>query len=167
LLAVCGGFQMLAHEIDDEVESAAGRVPGLGLLDVDISFATAKTLARPTGVALGEPVTGYEIHHGQVTRRGDVPPLVEPAEGVLAGPIAATHWHGLLDNDGFRRELLRWAAGRADRTGFEPAPGTRVADHRATQLDLLADLVADHLDTAAVIRLIEHGVPSLRTLRSR
>jgi adenosylcobyric acid synthase len=165
LLAVCGGFQMLAREIDDEVESVAGRVPGLGLLDVDISFAAAKTLARPAGVALGEPVTGYEIHHGRVTHRGDLPTLIDPAEGVLSGSIAATHWHGLLDNDGFRRELLRWAAGHADRTGFEPAPDTRVADVRAAQLDLLGDLVADHLDTVAVTRLIEHGAPSLPTLR--
>jgi adenosylcobyric acid synthase len=167
LLAVCGGFQMLAHEIDDEVESAAGVVPGLGLLDVDIRFAARKTLTRPSGTALGEPVTGYEIHHGQVTRRGDLPPLVEPNEGALTGPIAATHWHGLLDNDAFRRALLRWAAERAERAGFEPAPDTRVADLRAAQLDLLGDLVATHLDTAAVTHLIEHGAPpSLPVLRT-
>ena len=159
LLAICGGFQMLAGRIRDEVESAAGTVPGLGLLDVDIEFTAAKTLARPSGTALGAQVTGYEIHHGQVTRRGAVPPLVEPSEGALVGPIAATHWHGLLDNDAFRRELLRWAAGHANRTGFTPAPDTRVAGLRDAQLDLLADLVTDHLDTDAITRLIEQGAP--------
>ncbi|MGH3762371.1 MAG: cobyric acid synthase, partial [Actinophytocola sp.] len=167
LLALCGGFQMLADRIHDEVESGTGVVAGLGLLDVDIRFAPAKTLARPAGVALGEPVTGYEIHHGQVTRRGSLPPLIEPSEGVLAGSIAATHWHGLLDNDRFRRALLRWAAGHADRPGFTPAADTRVAEIRAAQLNLLGDLVAEHLDTDAVVRLIEKGAPpDLPTLRT-
>ncbi|MCT2584686.1 cobyric acid synthase [Actinophytocola gossypii] len=167
LLAICGGYQMLARTITDDVESAAGTVPGLGLLDLDVTFARTKTLARPAGTALGEPVTGYEIHHGVVTRRGDQPPLVDvdgEPEGALTGPIAATHWHGLLDNDAFRRALLTWAADHAGRHGFTPAPDTRVADLRDAQLDLLADLVADHLDTDAVTRLVEHGAPALPTL---
>ena len=169
LLALCGGYQMLATSIDDDVESAAGMVPALGLLDLNITFAPTKTLARPSGTALGEPVTGYEIHHGQVTRTADLPPLIDTSdgpEGVLSGPIAATHWHGLLDNDAFRRNLLRWAAAHANRPLFEPAADTRVAEQRASQLDLLGDLVADHLDTKAVTRLIEQGVPAnLPTLR--
>ena len=162
LLAVCGGYQMLARTITDDVESAAGEVAGLGLLDLSVTFARSKTLARPSGTALGEPVSGYEIHHGRVSHRGAVPPLIDAAdgpEGAMAGPIAATHWHGVLDNDAFRRKLLRWAAGHAGRHGFRPAPGTRVAQVRGAQLDLLADLVADHLDTDAVTRLIENGAP--------
>ena len=47
--------------------------PGLGLLDVDIRFQPAKTLATPSAVAWDEPVTGYEIHHGQVVRSGERP----------------------------------------------------------------------------------------------
>jgi len=167
LLAVCGGYQMLAERITDDVESGAGTVDGLGLLDIDITFATAKTLTRPAGEALGEPVTGYEIHHGEVTRRGDVPPLIGPDEGALTGPVAATHWHGLLDNDAFRRALLRWAAEHADRTGFTPAPDTNAAAVRTGQLDLLADLVTEHLDTAAITRIVEEGAPpGLPTLRT-
>ncbi|HEY7593705.1 MAG TPA: cobyric acid synthase [Actinophytocola sp.] len=167
LLAICGGYQMLAGQITDAVESGAGTVTGLGLLDMDIAFAEAKTLTRRSGVALGQPVNGYEIHHGQVTRRAEVPPLVEPGEGALTGPIAATHWHGLLDNDAFRRELLGWAATQADRPGFKPAPDTRVAQARTAQLDLLAGLVADHLDTAAIVELIEKGAPpNLPTLHT-
>jgi adenosylcobyric acid synthase len=167
LLAVCGGFQMLANHIHDEVESSAGTVEGLALLDIEVGFRAEKTLTRPTGTALGEPVNGYEIHHGFISRRGDVPPLITPDEGALTGPIAATHWHGLLDNDAFRRALLRWAAIHAYRPGFAPAPDTRVAGIRAAQLDLLGDLVADHMDTAAVTRLIEQGAPpNLPTLHT-
>jgi len=169
LLAICGGYQMLSHHLHDEIESRVGTVDGLGLLDMEVEFAAEKTLTRPSGTALGEQVNGYEIHHGRITNRGDIPPLVTPDEGALTGSIAATHWHGLLDNDAFRRALLRWAADHADRPGFTPAPDTRVADARAAQLDLLGDLVADHLDTATVTRLIEEGappnMPTLRTTR--
>src|SRR4051812_7575639 len=44
VLGICGGFQMLCARIDDPVESRAGVVKGLGLLDADIAFAPARTL---------------------------------------------------------------------------------------------------------------------------
>lgn len=164
VLGICGGFQMLAARIVDHVESRAGEVGGLGLLDVDMEFVPGKTLSRPAGHAFGEPVGGYEIHHGRVARRGDdLAGLVElptgEPEGGIDGAVAGTHWHGLFENDGFRRAFLRWAAGRAGRDGFVPAPGVSFSAARAAQLDLLGDLVARHLDTDAVLRLIEHGAP--------
>jgi adenosylcobyric acid synthase len=65
----------------------------------------------------------------------------------------------LLENDSFRRALLRRAAQLAGRFGFEPAPGTDFAAARAAQLDLLGDLVSAHLDTTALADLINHGPP--------
>ncbi|HWC82183.1 MAG TPA: cobyric acid synthase [Pseudonocardiaceae bacterium] len=164
VLGICGGFQMLGKRISDEVESGAGEVAGLGLLDLDVSFALDKTLAQPAGAAFGVPAHGYEIHHGQVSRRGaDLPGLVtlpdgEP-EGALAGPVAGTHWHGLLENDAARRALLDWAASLAGRD-FRPGPEVCFAEVRAAQLDLLGDLVAEHLDTALVSKLLAHGAPA-------
>jgi adenosylcobyric acid synthase len=170
LLGICGGFQMLAMRIVDSVESCVGEVAGLGLLDVDVAFDATKILTRPRGTALGEPVVGYEIHHGRVERRAaELDPLVvlpngEP-EGLLHGPVAATHWHGLLENDGLRRAFLSWAARRAGRDGFVVAADTSFGSARAAQLDVLGDLVAEHLDTDAVLRLLDHGAPpSLRVL---
>ncbi|MEU4803438.1 cobyric acid synthase [Actinosynnema sp. NPDC023587] len=163
VLGICGGFQMLGGRIEDEVESRAGVVAGLGLLDVDFRFAAAKTLHRPHGSALGEPVRGYEIHHGQVVRRSGDGLVVLPdgtPEGVLAGRVAGTHWHGLLENDAFRRAFLRWAAGHAGRDGFRPAPDTDFAGQREAQLDLLGDLVTEHLDLTAVRALVERGAPA-------
>ncbi|MER7077805.1 adenosylcobyric acid synthase (glutamine-hydrolysing) [Saccharopolyspora kobensis] len=161
---ICGGFQMLTRRIHDEVESGAGAVDGLGLLDVEIEFAPSKTLARPSGRAFGEPVSGYEIHHGLPRRRGELEPLVTTSDGQPEGGIAesvlGTHWHGLFENDGFRRQFLRWAARRAGRDGFEPAGDTVFADIRAGQLDLLGDLVAKHLDTDALRRLLDGGPPA-------
>ncbi|MCP2273771.1 cobyric acid synthase [Actinokineospora diospyrosa] len=169
VLGVCGGFQMLSRQIDDRVESGAGIVEGLRLVDVDVEFAREKTLARPTGVVFGEPAVGYEIHHGRVSRRGDVPGLVDlpdgDVEGAVVGSVLGTHWHGLLENDAARRAFLRWAADRAGRDGFRPAATVDFAAARQAQLDLLGDLVAEHLDTGAVRRLIDTGAPTgLRTL---
>jgi adenosylcobyric acid synthase len=165
VLGICGGFQMLGRAVVDRVESRAGAVAGLGLVDVDIEFDAAKTLGNPVGSAFGAPASGYEIHHGRVTRRGaGLAGLItassgEP-EGVLAGPIAATHWHGLLENDEVRRSLLRWAAELAGRTGFVPAADVSFADARQGQLDLLGDLIAEHLDTSAVLDLLKNGAPA-------
>ncbi len=161
VLGICGGFQMLGRRLVDHVESGRGEVAGLGLLDLDIEFAVAKTLVSDaTGHAFGAPVSGYEIHHGQVVRQ-TVPTLITrpdgSTEGVHTDRVIGTHWHGLLDNDAFRRELLTWAAQAAGRTGFTVAPDTRVAEARGAQLDLLADLVGDHLDTRQLSRLIEQG----------
>jgi adenosylcobyric acid synthase len=120
-------------------------------------------LARPTGTAFGHPVSGYEIHHGRVIRQPE-PHLIEPAEGACAGRVIGTHWHGLLDNDGFRRAFLRWAADKAHRTGFTPAEDTDVVQVRTHQLDVLADLVEEHLDTAALEKLIVGGPTRLPRL---
>jgi adenosylcobyric acid synthase len=164
ILGICGGFQMLATTITDRVESGTGVVAGLGLVDVDIEFAPDKTLGNPTGTAFGASATGYEIHHGVVSRRGpDLPPLIMTEsgvlEGVLAGSIAATHWHGLLENDSVRRSLLIWASDVAGRSGFRPGVDVSFARARVEQLDLLGDLVAEHLDMGAVLDLLGPGAP--------
>ncbi|MGH3696744.1 MAG: cobyric acid synthase [Pseudonocardiaceae bacterium] len=159
VLGLCGGYQMLGRRINDDVESGAGEVAGLGLLDLEVVFDTVKHLARPSGTALGSPVTGYEIHHGRVVHRGEPALVSGPDEGSDGGHLLGTHWHGLLENDAFRRALLRRVAHLAGRSGFQPAPGTDFAAARAAQLDLLGDLVATHLDTDALLDLIAHGPP--------
>ncbi|MGH3399541.1 MAG: cobyric acid synthase [Streptosporangiaceae bacterium] len=157
VLGICGGYQQLAAQIDDDVESGAGRVAGLGLLPARVKFAADKTLGRPSGTACGEPVRGYEIHHGVVAVTG---PGAEPfLDGCRAGSVWGTSWHGTLENDGFRRAFLAEVAALAGRD-FRPAPDTCFARLREEQLDRLGDLVEEHLDTAALIRLIEAGPPA-------
>ena len=160
VLGVCGGYQMLGATITDTVESASGAVAGLGLLDLDVDFAPEKVLARAHGRAAGHDVTGYEIHHGRVTRSGDASLLTAAdgtGEGSRRGPVHGTHWHGLLGNDAFRRAWLAEVAATAGRTGFTVAPDTDVAAGREAQLDLLADLVEAHLDLGALATLLRDG----------
>ncbi len=168
LLGICGGYQMLGRHIDDPVESGAGEVDGLGLLPVTTTFAPDKLLGRRAGTTSGGlAVTGYEIRHGRLTVHDTGPaarsagtPAAEPfaADGVRAGAVAGTSWHGLLENDEFRREFLVDVAARAGRS-FVPAR-TCFADVRRRRLDALGDLVADHLDTTAVRRLLDGGPPA-------
>jgi adenosylcobyric acid synthase len=158
VLGICGGYQMLGRRIRDPHGVEGGDADGLGLLDLEIEFDVAKHLGNPTGTVWGEPVRGYEIHHGRVVRTGD-PPLLD-GEGSDAGVVLGTHWHGLLENDGFRRALLRRVAEQAGRTGFVVAPDTSFAAERTAQLDLLGDLVEKHLDTSALEHVINHGAPA-------
>jgi adenosylcobyric acid synthase len=154
LLGVCGGYQMLGGRIEDEVESGAGVVEGLGLLPVRTSFGPDKVLARPQGEWRGQLVdTAYEVHHGRITADGGEPFL----DGVRVGHVFGTVWHGALESDGFRRALLAEVAAA---TGRSWEPGTRsFEDVRQARLDLLGDLVANHLDTDAVLRLLSDGPP--------
>ena len=193
ILAICGGYQMLGTVIHDDVESAAGAVDGsaggdgvfagLGLLPVVTRFAADKTLGHPAGYAAAIPVSGYEIHHGAVDVRGGEPWFAskptgpDPAgggrgsgggtalDGCRYGAVSGTLWHGILENDAFRRAYLTETARLAGRN-FAPAPDTSFAAARQAQFDTLADAVEEHLDTAALLRLIERGpTPGLPSLR--
>ncbi|GGJ93526.1 cobyric acid synthase [Pilimelia anulata] len=165
LLGLCGGFQMLGRRIHDDVESGRGTVDGLGLLPLDTTFAADKTVRRAAGTAFGGvPVAGYEIHHGRVTAaaEGLAPLLLDAArgpEGARVGNVLGTHWHGAFESDDFRRAFLTDAARAAGRAGFAVAPDTRFGAAREATLDLLGDLVEEHLDTAALWRLIDGGPP--------
>lgn len=156
LLGICGGFQMLCRHIDDPVESRAGRVDGLGLLDADIAFAAEKTLRHWT-----TPLQGYEIHHGQVARSAadDWAGI-----GVRRDAVYGTHWHGLFDNDGFRRAWLADAAAAAGRPGFVVADDIDVSARRDAQLDVMADLLQNHLDLDAILGLVDAGPPPRPTI---
>ncbi|CAM3719586.1 cobyric acid synthase [Kibdelosporangium persicum] len=159
---ICGGFQMLGTKITDLYESGTGTTAGLGLLDVEFEFVPDKILRRPDGFVFGKAATGYEIHHGTVVNQPAEGLVTLPdgsPEGVVDGAVIGTHWHGLLENDEPRREFLRWAAGHAGRD-FVPAADTSFAAIREAQLDLLGDLVAEHIDTDVLRQLLADGAPS-------
>jgi adenosylcobyric acid synthase len=161
-LGICGGYQMLGRRIEDGVESGEAEALALGLLPVETSFEAEKVLGRPEGRAIGfgdAEVSGYEIHHGRVRRDGGDPLFEtrEDTEGCWIGATLGTSWHGVLESDGFRRALLQWVAGER---GLDWKPGEEsFAAARETQLEKLGDLVADHVDREAFMRLIDEGAP--------
>ncbi|WP_414858597.1 MULTISPECIES: cobyric acid synthase [unclassified Nocardioides] len=137
VLGICGGCQMLGTTITDPdgVEGSAGAVvEGLGLLDLVTRFDAVKTLR------LHEPA-GYEIHHGRITGER------------TRGSVTGTMVHGSLEDDTARGAYLTEALGIESTASFPEA--------RARRLDLLGDLVEEHLDLDALLALAGDGVPAL------
>jgi adenosylcobyric acid synthase len=159
VLGICGGYQMLAETIVDNIESGAGTVTGLGLLPTVVRFAAEKTLGRPIGSAFGtDVVTAYEIRHGVCSLKAGGQ-ADEFLDGYTSGAVWGTSWHGVFDSDGFRRAFLAEVAVAAGRE-FTPDPNTTVSAIKDHQLDRLADLIADHLDTEQLTSLITSGAPA-------
>ncbi|MDD7813279.1 cobyric acid synthase [Mycobacterium sp. CSUR Q5927] len=143
VLGICGGFQMLGRAIHDPdgVEGPPGQVAGLGLLDVETCFGADKVLRLSEG--------GYEIHHGRITRGEGVQ---EFPGGARAGQVFGTMRHGALEGDAPRAAFL------AETLGLEPS-GVSFPAAREHRLDLLADLIEEHLDVDAVLDLARGGPP--------
>ncbi len=157
VLGICGGFQMLGRRIEDQtgVEGEPGAsVEGLGLLDVTTTFGAEKVLRVPHGTAFGVETSGYEIHHGRITRGVDE----EFLGGARRGPVFGTMWHGSLEGDAFRSRLLAEVAAA---TGRPWAPSdVSFPAMREARLDLLGDLVEEHLDVDALLGLARRGAPT-------
>ena len=168
-LGICGGYQMLGGRIADGVESGESEARGLGLLPVETVFEREKVLGRPEGRAPGfgnAAVSAYEIHHGRVRRLGGDPlfTVAGDDEGSRVGTTLGTSWHGVLESDGFRRALLAWVS---EERGLDWRPGNEsFAEAREAQLEKLGDLVAEHVDREALLRLIDDGPPSGLTVVS-
>jgi adenosylcobyric acid synthase len=161
VIGICGGMQMLGHDLRDPlgIESDAVCERGLGLLDFVTTLEPHKQLANTHGTLMldgATPVRGYEIHMGAT----EGPALARPAmhlfdgdaaraEGAVSedGQILATYLHGLFDSPDACAALLRWAGQR----------NVERFDHDARRLasiDKLADAVAENVDVDALWRLI-------------
>ena len=149
VLGICGGFQMCARTIDDDVEGE-GVAPGLGLLPVDIAFHAEKVLGRPEGEWRGHAVDGYTIHHGRPT----VDPGAEPfLDGAHEGSAWGTMWHGSLECDDFRRAWLAEVAREAGSPWRPREVGTGFGALRELMIETTADAIEAHIDVDAVLGL--------------
>src|SRR6202042_2228600 len=67
VLGLCGGYQMLGRRVADPhgIEGPAGKVEGLGLIDVETILSEDKRLTAVRGTTTdGAPFFGYEMHMG-------------------------------------------------------------------------------------------------------
>ena len=144
VLGICGGYQMLGHQISDPdgIEGAATTVPGLGLLNIHTIMKPHKRLAQTaaTYLATGDNVTGYEIHIGETTGPDcdrawlsidDRPEGAASPDGLIKG----CYLHGLFAADGFRKAFL-------------DTLGKPVTDHLyAASVEDTLDALGQHLET--------------------
>jgi len=164
IVGICGGFQILGKTIHDPhgVESSLPSIDGLGLLDVETSFAADKHTTQscmklrsgsgPLSGADGLVLEGYEIHMGETVAGPEADILSDG--GAEGGPFGASgfggrvlgcYLHGFFDNLEFTRRLLdniRRAKGLS--AGGEAAAGT-YQQLKEKEYDRLAEMVEKHL----------------------
>jgi cobyric acid synthase len=163
VIGICGGLQMLGEQILDDsgVESRCVQATGLGLLPITTRYAAEKTVRRVQGrhVRSGQPVVGYEIHHGISDLETREPWLVD-ADGTVLGVhmperlIYGTYLHGLFDADGFRREFLD---DLRERKGMTRLTVSRCSSSLEPRIDSLAKTFRDNVDVRAIYRLMGLG----------
>jgi adenosylcobyric acid synthase len=132
VLGICGGLQLLGRAIADPhgVESGCARAEGLGLLEIDTSFAPGKTQHRVEAAVVaggslcaGHTAVGYEVHQGTSTRRPGTRPWLrlrrQPGDataddGAVSpdGRVCGAYVHGLFDDARFCRALVGALRGR-------------------------------------------------------
>ncbi|RYF24931.1 MAG: cobyric acid synthase [Comamonadaceae bacterium] len=123
VLGICGGLQMLGEVLID-THGVDGNAPGLGLLPLVTSFAQDKTVQRtqaawgavhgPWQALAGQPVQGYEIHHGQTAQHPAMAAAGDTAREVIpglawqnaAGNVLGIYLHGLFEDPGTLHALF-------------------------------------------------------------
>lgn len=152
VLGIGEGFAMLTGEVQCGTQDAPApeaATPGVGAVPVTVRPGPTRTSRHSTGTWRGHPVAAYEVTHRTVDAdRGEDFP-----GGVRIGNTCGTTWHGLFDNDGFRRA---WLSQLAETVGSpwtpDPdAPG--FAERRELMLDSLADSLTEHVDVDALLGL--------------
>ena len=156
VLGICGGLQMLGQRVEDPLglEGAAGSSDGLGLLDFVTVLEAHKQLRNVAGTLQLEqaPISGYEIHAGVTEGAALAQPAVQLADGRSDGAISAdgqilaTYLHGLFESPQSCAALLRWA-------GLQEVEHVDYQALRERDIERLADLVEQHLDTTCLRQL--------------
>src|SRR5215470_736509 len=147
LLGMCGGYQMLGRTIADPLglEGPAGKVDGIGLLDVKTVLSDDKRLAPASGATVdGAPFNGYEMHMGVTEGPDRARPFARLADGADEGArspdgrVFGTYIHGLFADDVQRSAWL---------TRLDAGPAAVAYDDLIeSTLDRLAEHVARHVD---------------------
>ena len=170
VMGICGGYQMLGNTLRDpsHVESRVPEVSGLGLLDMDVTFAPEKRTVQSTGTVQCESgwlaglngllLDGYEIHAGRNTFGPECVPWLTisgETDGVCNQTcnVIGTYLHGIFDDGQFFAGLadhIRKAKGNPD----THTPVQTLEEFREKEFDRIADIVRASLDMDAVYRII-------------
>ncbi len=156
VLGICGGLQMLGEQVHDPLglEGPCGSSEGLGLLAFSTTLEEEKQLRNVRGRLLLEDaeVSGYEIHAGVTSGSALSRPAVVLDDGrregaqSADGQILGTYLHGLFETPAACSSLLRWA-------GLENVQEVDYHALRERDIERLADLVEQHLDTGLLRQL--------------
>ena len=162
VIGICGGFQMLGHQIldPDHLENLEDVCEGLDLLPIQTTLKPEKITRQREVFAnyphQGLPVDGYEIHQGYTEV---IPALIKQRktnyhylfDDISLGlvnqnqSVWGCYLHGIFDNGAWRRS---WLNILRQKRGLSTLP-TGISNYRQQReilLDSLADLLEQHLD---------------------
>ena len=158
IIGICGGYQMLGKTVRDAtgVESEAGAVDGLGLLDVETIFKPQKQTFQVEAVELETKlqVRGYEIHQGEtrlssralplfkIQLRGSKPTEITDGAKNPSKNIWGTYIHGIFDADEYRRTFIDQ---QRIKKGMPPLEKIQYRYNQDAEYDKLADVVRENI----------------------
>ena len=140
VFGLCGGYQMLCQSLHDpdvlEHDSAIIET-GLSFIDDIVLYQSPKILQRGYYQLFSyTAIKGYEVHCGRM----DKYPLF-----YQSGRYTGTHVHGVFDDDAFRSDYFK---------SINPQyQGYDYANYRETQIQGFIDMVANNLDTGAILQV--------------
>lgn len=162
IMGICGGYQMMGHQILDpeHVEGDLEALPGLGLLPMVTRMSGEKVTRQIKFTLSGsssDRMEGYEIHMGVTTPvEGEtVCPLNRLEDGSMDGcrvdeKCMGTYIHGILDNASFIDFLLKPYAHQLT----EEAETFNYQAYKEQQYDKLADHVRAHVNIPLVYQIL-------------
>ncbi len=157
LIGICGGFQMLGKWIHDPygVEGEPGSIEGLALFEMETTLEREKQLRNVRGrlAMASAEVSGYEIHAGETRGAALAKPalhLEQGTDGVISEDnlIFATYLHGLFESSQACSTLLAWS-------GLKAVQPYDYYAQREADIDRVADMVEQHLDTQRLLKLLD------------
>jgi len=156
LLGICGGFQMLGHEIHDPlgIEGNPGSSNAFGFIDMNTSLHTEKKLLNKSGILTlnNKTISGYEIHAGISEGNALKNPLIkfdDCTDGAISADnkIIGTYLHGLFDSEGSCEAFLDWC-------DLKHTTDFNYNELREKEIDRLATTLEENLDMNDIMELI-------------
>lgn len=136
-LGICGGLQILGHQINDPLSLEDGNKQGLEIIELSTTLAHNKATKQRQLSWLGQTIEAYEIHHGESVLLNDsVKPFIDEGIGWQQANIYTSYLHGLFDNAVFYNWFVKKLGGAQN--------GINWNTHIDKELDKLADMFEQH-----------------------
>jgi len=163
VMGICGGYQLMGHEIcdPDHIEGEIERLPGLGLLPVNTQIKGEK-ITRQVKFRFADCPSiceGYEIHMGTTSLldSAEISPLAwiedenKPDGYFKDRTCMGTYIHGILDNPVFIDFLLEPFVGKLEGKTFD------YREFKDEQYNRLADHIRQHVNLTLIYHILKGG----------
>jgi len=176
-IGICGGYQILGMSISDNygLEGGRGKIAGLGVLAIETEMNQEKITRRSTAEICGFgpilagidklKVSGYEVHMGRSVALDGCRPFAKcidtgKFDGAVdeSGLVIGTYFHGIFDNDIFRRRWLDFLRERKGPAAVDESGYLNYKESKDRGYDRLAEIVSANIDTQLLYEIIDGGV---------